>query len=78
MLKHRDGHEWVYFPGMGTDQCILLKTFDSERGEEDGDEKGQGQRARWIAHSAWMDPSEKEGMAAREVSRLGRLLSSDA
>jgi len=66
VLKHREGHDWVYFPGMSTDQCVLLKTFDSERGQDDCDEKSQGQRARWVAHSAFKDPSGKDEMPARE------------
>lgn len=57
VMKHREGQEWIYFPGMGTDTCILLKTFDSECGEG---------RARWIGHSAFKDPSEKDGMPIRE------------
>jgi hypothetical protein len=63
--KYREGHEWIYFPGMGTDQCILLKTFDSAYGVGEGG-KSQGDKARWIGHSAFKDPSGRDDMPPRE------------
>lgn len=56
VLKHSERHKWWYFPGMTPEQVILLKTFDSE---------GDG-RARFVGHSAFVDPSSREDAPPRE------------
>lgn len=56
VMRWREGQKWWYFPGMGTDEVILLKTFDSE---VDG-------RARFVGHSAFEDPETEEGAPRRE------------
>lgn len=55
VMRFREGHEWVYFPGMEADQCLLLKTYDSDEG-----------RARFVGHSAFEDPGSEEGAPFRE------------
>ena len=56
VMQHSERHKWWYFPGMTPEQVILLKTFDSEA---DG-------RARFVGHSAFVDPSSREGAPPRE------------
>ncbi|CAK0757731.1 hypothetical protein CCP1ISM_7790001 [Azospirillaceae bacterium] len=56
MMKHSDSHKWWYFPKMTPEQVILLKTYDSE---QDG-------RARFVGHSAFEDPTTREGAPMRE------------
>ncbi|KAL6712736.1 hypothetical protein ACLMJK_009674 [Lecanora helva] len=57
IMRHSEGHRWWYFPEMTPEQVVLLKTFDSEVG--DG-------RARFVGHSAFKDPSSREGAPPRE------------
>jgi hypothetical protein len=56
VMRHREGHKWWWFPRMTPQEVILLKTFDSEA---DG-------RARFVGHSAFVDPNSKEGAPMRE------------
>jgi hypothetical protein len=56
VMKHNEQHKWWYFPEMGTEEVILLKTYDSE---EDG-------RARFVGHTAFEDPTTPEGAPVRE------------
>ncbi|KAK3635826.1 hypothetical protein LTR56_014532 [Elasticomyces elasticus] len=51
-----NSHKWWYFPGMNSNQVILLKTFDSE---QDG-------RARFVGHSAFEDPTSNPDAPERE------------
>ncbi len=46
LFHHSDRHQWFYFPAMATDEVVLIKCFDSDRG-----------RARWSAHTAFADPT---------------------
>lgn len=56
VMKHSDSHKWYYFPKITPEQVILLKTYDSE---------GDG-RARFVGHSAFEDPTTREGAPMRE------------
>jgi glutathione S-transferase len=56
VLQHSPRHKWWYFPNMTPEQVILLKTFDSE---------GDG-RARFVGHSAFVDPTSSEDAPLRE------------
>ncbi|TVY84049.1 hypothetical protein LSUE1_G002694 [Lachnellula suecica] len=56
VMRHSNAHQWWYFPKMTPAQAILLKTFDSET---DG-------RARFVGHSAFLDPNTPEGAPLRE------------
>lgn len=56
VMKHSDNHRWWYFPKITPEQVILLKTYDSA---EDG-------RARFVGHSAFEDPTTREGAPIRE------------
>jgi len=56
VMKHNEKHKWWYFPKMGTEQVITLKTFDSEM---DG-------RARFVGHSAFEDPTSPKDAPTRE------------
>lgn len=56
VLQHRARHKWWYFPRMTPEHVILLKTYDSER---DG-------RARFVGHSAFVDPSSPADAPMRE------------
>jgi len=56
VMKHSDSHKWWYFPMMTPEQVILLKTYDSET---DG-------RARFVGHSAFEDPTTRDGAPMRE------------
>ena len=63
-LAHNPDHRWFYFPGMGQDDTILLKCFDSA---VDG-------RARFTAHTAFEDPETPAGSAPRESIELRALV----
>ena len=54
--RYNPDHRWVYFPQMQPDEAILLKCFDSKT---DG-------RARWTAHSAFIDPTSPADAAPRQ------------
>ena len=56
VMKHSEHHKWWYFPKITPQQVILLKTYDSET---DG-------RARYVGHSAFEDPTTREGAPIRE------------
>lgn len=56
VLQHSPRHKWWYFPQMTPQQAILLKTYDSAT---DG-------RARFVGHTAFVDPSSKQDAALRE------------
>lgn len=49
-------HEWYYFPLMARDEALVFKVFDSAT---DG-------RARFTAHSAFVDPTSPPNAAPRE------------
>ena len=53
---HSPAHRWYYFPDMGPEEVLLIKTFDSET---DG-------RARFTIHSAFEDPTSPPDAPPRE------------
>jgi hypothetical protein len=55
-VRHNPAQRWYYYPRLRTDEAILLKTFDSAT---DG-------RARFVAHSAFTDPTSPPGAPPRE------------
>jgi hypothetical protein len=55
-LLHAADQRWLYFPQMRPGETMLLKCYDSE---SDG-------RARYTAHSAFMDPTAEEDAIQRE------------
>jgi len=55
-VRHNPAHRWYYFPRMTRDEAIVFKVYDSEK---DG-------RARFTAHSAFVDPTTPPGAAPRQ------------
>jgi hypothetical protein len=55
-MRYSPSHRWYYFPLMETKQALLLKCYDSET---DG-------RARFMAHSAFEDPTSPPDAPPRE------------
>jgi hypothetical protein len=56
VMRYAPQHRWWYFPLMTPDDVIMLKTYDSET---DG-------RARFVGHSAFVDPNTRPGAPMRE------------
>ncbi len=56
VMSHAPRHDWVYFPEMTPDQVVFLKTYESET---DG-------RARFVGHSAFIDPTTRPDAPFRE------------
>lgn len=63
-VYYRPEHRWYYYPRMGADEALLLKCFDSET---DG-------RARFVAHSAFVDPTTPQDAPPRESIELRTLV----
>lgn len=59
VMRHSDKHNWVYFPDMDADKCILLKTYDSDTS-----------RAQFVGHSAFQDPTSREDAPFRESCEI--------
>jgi hypothetical protein len=55
-VKFNSAHRWYYFSAMQPEEALLLKCYDSA---DDG-------RARFTAHSAFLDPTAPSGSAPRE------------
>lgn len=55
-MRYSPDHRWYYFPYMEANQALLLKCYDSV---EDG-------RARFMAHSAFEDPTSAPDATPRE------------
>jgi hypothetical protein len=55
-ITFNPNHKWFWFPHMRRDEAIVFKVFDSEK---DG-------RARWTAHSAFVDPASPPNAPPRE------------
>ena len=55
-VLYNPAHRWTYFPELGTDEAILIKTYDSAT---DG-------RARFTIHTAFDDPTTRPDAPARE------------
>lgn len=62
-VKFNPAHEWFYAPGMRDDEIMLIKCYDSA---EDG-------RARFVPHSAFVDPTTPAGAPPRESIELRTL-----
>jgi len=55
-LAYNPNHRWLYFPLMARDEALVFKVYDSEK---DG-------RARFTAHTSFVDPATKPGAAPRQ------------
>ncbi|MEK9644402.1 MAG: CmcJ/NvfI family oxidoreductase [Alphaproteobacteria bacterium] len=55
-ISYNPAHEWYYFPRMARDEALVFKVYDSAT---DG-------RARFTAHSAFVDPTSPPDAAPRE------------
>jgi hypothetical protein len=55
-LAYNPRHEWFYFPRMRRDEALVFKVYDSEK---DG-------RARFTAHTSFVDPTTPPGAAPRQ------------
>ncbi|WPH03031.1 glutathione s-transferase [Acrodontium crateriforme] len=55
LMRYSDAHKWYYFPNMTPDQCILLKTYESDE-----------TKARFVGHTAFADPTSKPDAPTRE------------
>lgn len=55
VLKYNPQHKWYYFPYMNNDKVITLKTYESDTN-----------RARFVGHSAFVDPTSAEDAIIRE------------
>lgn len=56
VMRYSPKHRWMYFPFMGPDQALLLKTYDSET---DG-------RCRFMGHTAFEHPDTPANAQKRE------------
>jgi hypothetical protein len=63
-VKYNPAHQWFYVPEMRTDEVLLLKCYDSEL---DG-------RARFLPHSAFIDPTTPLDAPRRESIELRTLV----
>jgi hypothetical protein len=55
-LRYNPKHRWIYFPKMARDEALVFKVFDSEK---DG-------RARFTAHTSFIDPTTPPGAPPRQ------------
>ena len=63
-VKYNPAHHWFYVPEMRTDDVLLLKCYDSEL---DG-------RARFLPHTAFIDPTTPPDAPPRESIELRTLV----
>ena len=63
-VKYNPAHQWFYVPEMRTDEVLLLKCYDSAL---DG-------RARFLPHTAFIDPTTPPDAAPRESIELRTLV----
>ena len=56
VMRYSPSHRWYYFPAMGPDNALLLKTYDSET---------EG-KARFMGHTAFEDPNTPLNAMKRE------------
>ncbi len=63
-VKFNPEHKWFYAPAMRDDEVILIKCYDSA---DDG-------RARFVPHSAFVDPTSPAGAPPRESIELRTLV----
>ena len=62
-VTYRPSHRWFYAPDMRADEALLLKCYDSA---EDG-------RARFVPHTAFIDPTAPADIPPRESIELRTL-----
>jgi len=55
-IRYSPGHRWFYFPRMRRDEALVFKVYDSEK---DG-------RARFTAHTSFIDPRTPPGAPPRQ------------
>jgi hypothetical protein len=55
-IRYNPNHHWFYFPRMQRDEALVFKVYDSEK---DG-------RARFTAHTSFIDPDTPPGAPARQ------------
>jgi len=63
-VKFNPQHKWFYAPAMRSDEVLLIKCYDSV---DDG-------RARFVPHSAFIDPTTPAGTPPRESIELRTLV----
>lgn len=63
-VYYRPEHRWYYYPGMGADEALLLKCYDSKT---DGG-------ARFVPHTAFVDPTTPADAPPRESIELRTLV----
>jgi len=63
-VSHNSNHRWYYFPQMQVDEALLLKCYDSV---QDG-------RARFTAHTAFVDPTTPADDPGRESIEIRTLV----
>jgi hypothetical protein len=63
-LAYNPKHRWVYFPKMTRDEAFVFKVYDSAK---DG-------RARFTAHTAFIDPSTPPGAPPRQSIEMRALV----
>jgi hypothetical protein len=63
-LGHNPGHLWFYYPGMGPDELLLFKNYDSEADDI----------VRFTPHSAFVDPTTAPDARRRESIELRTLI----
>ncbi|HEV7446207.1 MAG TPA: CmcJ/NvfI family oxidoreductase, partial [Steroidobacteraceae bacterium] len=63
-VKFNPEHKWFYAPAMRDDEIMLIKCYDSV---DDG-------RARFVPHSAFVDPTTPAGAPPRESIELRTLV----
>jgi hypothetical protein len=63
-VKFNPDHKWFYAPAMHNDEVLLIKCYDSI---DDG-------RARFVPHSAFVDPTTPAGAPPRESIELRTLV----
>jgi hypothetical protein len=63
-VKYNPSHRWFYASAMRQDEVMLIKCFDSA---DDG-------RARFVPHSAFVDPTTPAGASPRESIELRTLV----
>jgi len=62
-IAHNPAQRWFYFPEMGRDETVLIKTYDSDQA-----------RARFSAHSAFADPNFPDPKILRESIEIRALV----
>ena len=63
-VRYNPAHRWYYYPALRPDEALLIKTYDSA---EDG-------RARFSAHSAFVDPTSPPDARPRQSIEVRALV----